>query len=135
MAYKSKVNKMLRGVQLTNKRPWALQADGDLWQMLEKIIKSKGKHALRVTWCKGHANQKHIDSGITTATHKAGNDEADLLADRGVAAHAEGLGCLVNFYLSKQHRATLLLTRLYKMFHRVLLREHELREAGEKGAR
>ena len=63
MAYKSRVCKLLAGKNLTSKTPWALQADGDLWQVMEDTIKARGAHSLNVSWTKGHATQAHIQQG------------------------------------------------------------------------
>jgi len=127
-AYQSKMRLLLRGKNLTKRRPWALQPDGDLWSAMEQLIKHKGAHSIRITWVKGHAKLEHIESGVSTHAHKAGNDRADTLADQGVDSHIQGLSHLANFYVAKQTTATKLLTRIYAMFHRVLEEEHNLRE-------
>ena len=97
---------LVRGKNLTKKRPWALQPDGDLWSTMERIIKHKGAHSMRISWVKGHAQQKHIDQGLSSEQHKTGNDRADVLADRGVDSHIEGLSHLANYYAAKQRCGT-----------------------------
>ena len=43
MAYKAKANRILQGQNLTAKRPWGLQQDGDLSEMLQHIVDSRGR--------------------------------------------------------------------------------------------
>ena len=70
-------------------KPWGLQDDGDVWEMIAKAIAARGKSATAVTKVKGHAKQEHIDNGETTAAHKEGNDLADEAA--GLAKTAQRL--------------------------------------------
>ena len=84
-AFVTKPNKYIRMINMNRKpkRAWKLVSDGDLWQHFYEAVEAKGAHAVRLTWVKGHANEEHIASGITTQTNKAGNDEADKIADIG----------------------------------------------------
>ena len=126
MAYKRKVDRLLNGENLQRKKPWALQNDGDLWQILSDLVASKGPNCIKVTWCKGHATDKHIADGTSTAYLKAGNDIVDKLAEAGVEFY-DGLRCLSMFYVCKQATSLNLLKRIHAMFIRVLQEEHELR--------
>ena len=76
---------------------------------------------------KGHATQKHIDEGLTTAEGAEGNGKADTLAGLGINEHMDGLQHLANYYRAKQHKLQQLTTRIHNMITRVLTKEHELR--------
>jgi hypothetical protein len=67
-----------------------------------KAVVKKGAEAFRVTWAKGHAEQSHIESGITTAEHKAGNDKADLCADQGAPVHGKDVVEIAGHMRSRQ---------------------------------
>ena len=116
MAYMRKINRLLAGEDLTRRKPWALQQDGDLWQIMDDIIKAKGPQSLRVTWTKGHATEEHIQQGKSTPLRKLGNDKADQAADKGVGQHTDGLLDLTHYYIAKQRVAIALLARIRAMF-------------------
>lgn len=42
---------------------------------------------IKVSWCKGHATQDHIDRGLSTEIEHERNEEADKLADEGRKKH------------------------------------------------
>ena len=90
MAYVKKFNQIRDG-DFRPKRPWNLQTDGDLWEILDNILKGRGPASLKVSWCKGHATQKHIDENKTSVEKKAGNDMADVNATKGVEDFMPGL--------------------------------------------
>lgn len=115
---------LLRGKFLSKREPWALQADGDLWEAMKKLIKIEGRHSTRISWVKAHAQQEHIDQGLTTQQHPTGNDDADKLANQRVDSKIQGLSHIANLYLGKQHVATKFLQRICAIFHRVLAEEH-----------
>jgi len=96
------------------------------------IILGKGLSALNVSWCKGHANQEHIDKGVSTPLLKIGNDKADENATKGVEEHVEGLLQLACFYATKQGQYIKFVQRIHAMFLRVLHAEQELLDAEEK---
>ena len=127
-AYQVKVNKMLAGQNLTAKKPWSLQPDGDLWSIMEDAIRMKGRASLRVTWTKGHATEEHFAKGTSSPLLKLGNDTADKVADRGVLDHCGGLFQLVHYYSSKQRYGKDLLVRIHNMFIRVLKADKVKRE-------
>ena len=130
-SYCDKVNRLLNGERLTLRKPWGIQTDGDLWEIMEQVIRLKGIGSLRVTWVKGHASQEHFEVKLSSPFLKRGNDKADLLADRGVTSHTEGLLHLAYFYVAKQKASCNLLARIHSMFIRVLFLEAELRQAKE----
>ena len=130
-AYKNKANRILNGEDLTFRRPWGLQKDGDLWKLFHDLAHAKGLSSIHITWVKGHAKQHHIDQGLLTADDADGNDKADTLASLGINEHMDGLQHLANYYRAKQIVLQKLTTRIHNMFHRVLTKEHELRTAME----
>ena len=127
MSYCKKVNKLLDGTCLTNRKPWGLQKDGDLWQVLDKLVRQKGAHALKVSWTKGHATQQDIDKGRSSVFHRAGNDRADACADDGVAMHEEGLLQLSGQYEVKHQAYLSLVCDIHTIILNVLKAEHKLR--------
>ena len=145
-AYKTKADRILQGHNVTARRPWGLQKDGDLWKLFHDFAHAKGLDAIKlfhdfahakgldaisITWVKGHAKQHHIDDGITTAEDAEGNDKADTLASLGIEEHMDGLQHLANYYRSKQVALQKLTARIHRMFQIVLTKEHELRTAIE----
>ena len=73
------------------KRPWGVISDGDLWAHFAKAVKAKGTRGIQITWVKGHANEAHIEAGVTDLFKKQGNDEADNCADRGTSIFGQDL--------------------------------------------
>eukprot|EP00973_Karenia_brevis_P052937 7357954-Karenia_brevis.AAC.1 len=68
-------------------RPFALQTDGDLWQMFWYVLASRNPNTVKVGWTKGHAlsNREYMaqhPDKLIEATH---NHRADNIATR---AHA-----------------------------------------------
>ena len=62
--------------------------NSDLWSKLTQILHTRPLHALAIVWVKGHANESHIERGITTWEDKVGNDAADALATSAAALHS-----------------------------------------------
>ena len=85
-AFVDKANALINNVNKGKrfKKHWSLMNDGDLWEHLALAIQAKGAHAIKVSWVKGHAGEKHIKAGISNPFKKAGNDRADANADEGV---------------------------------------------------
>ena len=78
------MDRILAGEDLQARRPWAIQPDGDLWQIADDLVEAKGPNPLKVTWCKGHATDEHITNGQSSPYLKKGNDIVDILASKGV---------------------------------------------------
>ncbi len=128
LAYQRKVTRLLKGECLTSKKPWQIQQDGDLRQIMENVIKEKGPKSIKVTWVKGHATEQHLLEGKSTPLLALGNDTADRLAEKGVLEHCDGLLVLAHYYSAKQKALQELTTRGHKMFVRVLKEDKRLRE-------
>ena len=56
----------------------------DLWARMEDAVKAAGEGNVSIRWTEGHAEQQHIDAGVSTPMDKDGNDGADALATRAV---------------------------------------------------
>ena len=54
----------------------------DLWRRIKFRLNAKQKH-IKITWVKGHAEDKDIQQGKSTLAHQNGNDSADVLANTG----------------------------------------------------
>ena len=116
------------GRQVT--RIWHMVSDGDLWSHFEAAVKAKGPNSIRISWVKGHADQAHIEAGLTTTAHKVGNDRADLVADKGVLVHGEDVVTIARLFTSRHQQYTKLMLDLAKhiieghMVHRSLLKNY-----------
>jgi len=85
-------------------------SDGDLWEHFALAIKAKGAHAVKVSWVKGHAQDRDIKAGISDPFKKAGNDRADTNADEGVKWYGDDLlKAASHIYERHSHYATFML--------------------------
>ena len=105
MAFLAVANKIIVGKCMTRKRPWDLQANGDLCRIFAAYVQARGRHSIKGTWTKGHAKAHHIEFGKATHATCQGNDKADSLADKGLAQHLEGLAQLSGYYAAKHEKA------------------------------
>ena len=71
------------------KRPWSTQKDGDLWELLHKMIQQKGWKSVKITKVKGHATEDNVEDGKVDINDKKGNDKADDYATKGLNGHAD----------------------------------------------
>ena len=62
-----------------------------LWEQMHSVIVSKGVHAIKASWTKGHITEQQVNEGRYTRAAKVGNDLVDTMADVG----AEGFGMAV----------------------------------------
>ena len=58
MAYSKKMEKILAGQDMTERRPWGIQTDGDLWELMERIVKHKGGIVCRCNGSKDMLSKK-----------------------------------------------------------------------------
>ena len=68
-------------------RPWGLQQDGDLREVVWAAINARGPSKTRVTKVLGHATDKDIEQGRSTPALRHGNHHADHAATLGTASH------------------------------------------------
>ena len=57
----------------TCKKPWALCSNGDLYQLIEKQAHQRGLHSCKLTWVKGHATLRDIQTGRVDAASAIAN--------------------------------------------------------------
>jgi hypothetical protein len=103
MAYTVRARNILDGADLTRRKPWSIQKDGDLWEIFEASANAKGRDSITITKVKAHATAEMINNGITTQDHKSGNDKADCAADISIALHGKEVTEIAHYY-SKRHR-------------------------------
>ena len=132
MSFLKVAGKIMANQNLTRKRPWALQANGDLWQVFEYMVKHRGHASIRGKWTKGHAKAQHIAEGKSSITDREGNDKADELADKGVGEHILGLSLLAQYFAAKHVKVISLATRIRRMMLRTLREEKMLRDEADK---
>ena len=64
-------------------KPLPLVKDGDLVALVQNIIRTRGRHTVRVTKVKGHAKDDDVQHGHVRLIDQKGNVEADIAADLG----------------------------------------------------
>ena len=69
-------------------KPWLLRRDGDLWELLEKVLEWRQPGATTTKWVKGHATEAHIEQGVITAEDASGNDKADKMEHESVTTES-----------------------------------------------
>lgn len=95
------INEIANNRDPQGKTHWKLTSDGDLWYHFCCAIKAKGPASVRISWVKGHASQDHIDAGVTSVEDKAGNDQADLVADEATALYGVDLNNIAKWYAQR----------------------------------
>ena len=64
-------------------KPLPLVRDGDLVALAQNMIRTRGRHTVRVTKVTGHATDVDVAQGRVRIEDKLGNAEADAAADVG----------------------------------------------------
>ena len=64
-------------------KPLPLVKDGDLVALVQYMIRTRGRHTVRVTKVKGHAKDNDVQHGHVRLIDQQGNVEADVAADLG----------------------------------------------------
>ena len=90
------------------RKPWALRYDGDPNRLLLEAIICKGPVAIKFSKVTGHAKLEHIDAGITTAEHAAGNNTADEAAVKGHKLHQNDATNLAPWTAARASNATVI---------------------------
>ena len=57
--------------------------NGDLWQAFTNMVSQRGPETIAISKVKGHATEAMVQAGEVRQADKAGNDSADVAADRG----------------------------------------------------
>ena len=60
-----------------------LQKDGGLWEQAWKAVLKRGASNQDLRKVKGHAAREDVETGVSIAADKAGNDKSDTNADEG----------------------------------------------------
>ena len=131
-AFAKKANKLTKDIdENKDDRNWALESDGDLWDLFHKALKAKNTKAIKITWIKGHATEKMVEQGVTTQANRKGNMKADEIADIGtklftkeVIEMAEKYHARYEKYVSFMQKVATHLVEAY-MLHRKLLNYYE----------
>ena len=64
-------------------KPLPLVKDGDLVALVQYMIRTRGRHTVRVTKVKGHAKDNEVQNGHVRLIDQQGNFEADIAAELG----------------------------------------------------
>ena len=113
-----------------NKRPWALEKNGDLWQSIEEAVEEKGPKSVKVTKVKGHATSEMVVEGLVKEKDKEGNDMSDLAANKG-AEETEVIAAAVGFVYARRHKQYKhLMTRIQTFIIRV--KKHRKRKGTKR---
>ena len=108
------------GMMSRTMKPWHLIRDGDLWHIFWDLLLAKSPSAVSFTKVKGHATDKDIKDGLSTATHKAANDQADAMASKGVRENAAGLVDLSALLVRQEQRYA----EFLNLIHSFILNRH-----------
>jgi ribonuclease HI len=116
------------------KKPWSLIPNGDLWEVIERFVSLKGARSIRTKWVKGHTAVTDVHSGVISMAEHLGNSAADLLADKGVTKHPQGLEALGNVYAFRRLIYLRLLHSIHTHIVKVFLAAQERRKTEERTA-
>ena len=72
-------------------KPMPLVKDGDLFALVQNMIRTRGRETVRVTKVKGHAEDVDVQQGRVRLEDQQGNAEADTAADFGRRHQSEVL--------------------------------------------
>ena len=72
-------------------KPLPLIKDGDLVDLVQYMIRTRGRETVRVTMVKGHADDADVQSGRVRLMDQLGNAEAEAAADLGCRHQSEVL--------------------------------------------
>ena len=114
----------------SRKKPWMLQPDGDLWETFDNATRTKGVHAFRATWVKGHVTLQAMLDYPDTIPHAIGNGVADLVAGAGATtAGKSAQSQLLRYYADKQRAYSRLMRAITRRVLRVSEEVRARREA------
>ena len=112
------------------RRPYALQRDGDLWQLFHEGLVARGPNSFKVSWHKAHASLDAIYSGAVRSDHAVHNSIADYAASKGdLACGRDGLAKLCCYHELKQRAYIKLMVDINSLLARVMQHDQELRTA------
>ena len=104
-AFVKKANKLIDDINRNNDEiNWSLHSDGDLWELFHNALRAKTTQAVKITWIKGHATEKMVELGITTAVNMQGNARADEIADIGTELYTKEVVELAEKYHNRYEK-------------------------------
>ena len=114
---------------------WSQCNDGDLWNQIWIILRSRGPHSVRVTKVKGHATIQHLVDGAVEPIDKYCNDMADSLATYAREHRSDNMGRISDFFAQRHKYYVSFLTALHDYLLAMLKAIAEARDTHAKQAR
>jgi hypothetical protein len=104
-------------------KPWGLQPDGDLWQLVHEAIITRGVDTVALVKCKGHATTLMVEQGKVDADDKEGNDWSDIFATKGTNQHGSQAIELANWFKVRQGQYANMIKDVQRLIIEVLKAE------------
>eukprot|EP00969_Alexandrium_andersonii_P339295 14998060-Alexandrium_andersonii.AAC.1 len=64
------------------RRPWGLRKNGDMWAVLDALVRQRGHESICLEKVKSHCGREDVDAGIISARDRLHNERVDRVADR-----------------------------------------------------
>ena len=120
-AFCDKADTILGAPERWPRRPYALQRDGDLWQLFHEGLIARGPNSFIVSWHKAHASLDDIHSGAVRSDHAVHNSVADFAASKGdEASGRDGLAKPCSYHAHKKQANIKLMIDLNMLLTRVM---------------
>jgi hypothetical protein len=104
-----------RRLRKPERKHWAMQRDGDVWAAIWNVMLAKGPSTIRVSKVKGHATERDVAEGRSTAVHRLCNNVADGLVKEATALHGKGTNDLA-YWLEARHMLYTTLMKSIQIF-------------------
>ena len=131
-AFIGRTQKIATGT-MKKRKPWGLLPDGDLWEMLESAIRSKGYHAVWFSWGKGHATLADMADGNVNVADAIANGYADKAADEGHRLYGRhSLKEYAAVFGAKQQASARLFAAIHRRIARVQVAAGKAREEARR---
>ena len=66
---------------ISRSRPWCLQVDGDMWQLVDSLLQQRGANSAHIRWVKEHVSLLQLGQGYSVRD-AVFNSYADAAAER-----------------------------------------------------
>ena len=106
--------------------------NGDLWELVDKIVEQRGLESNSIDWVKGHATPAQVQKGITTSRDRLRNESADTTANLGVQSHGDHLIDLARVFAYRRVLYLRICSAIQAFLVKVFHFENEAREADLK---
>ena len=120
---------LIANVDFRPGKPWGLMSNGDLWQVVQQLVKQRGANNIKIRKVKGHADDTHLNAGITSAKDLRGNNISDDLATEGREAHGSELHCSASLCELRHRVYAKVIESLYSHIGRCMALDNELRDS------